>query len=82
MAKAQAVLGAARGGLILYLNPIYLAVLAWLVLGEPLQVHHYLGSALVPPGIFLVNSAGKGLSLYSIYRHKKAKTFPSIEESP
>ncbi len=59
-AKAQAVLGAARGGLILYLNPIYVAVLAWFFLGEPLQGYHYLGSALVLPGIFLVNSAGKG----------------------
>ena len=53
--KAQAVLGAAKGGLILYLNPLYIAVLAWIFLGEPLQFYHYLGSALILPGIFLVN---------------------------
>ena len=53
--KAQAVLGAAKGGLILYLNPLYVAVLAWIFLGEPLQFYHYLGAALILPGIFLVN---------------------------
>ena len=53
--KAQAVLGAAKGGLILYLNPLYVAVLAWIFLGEPLHLYHYLGAALILPGIFLVN---------------------------
>ena len=53
--KAQAVLGAAKGGLILYLNPLYVAVLAWIFLGEPLLFYHYLGAALILPGIFLVN---------------------------
>jgi drug/metabolite transporter (DMT)-like permease len=48
-------LGAAKGGLILYLNPLYVAVLAWIFLGEPLQFYHYLGAALILPGIFLVN---------------------------
>jgi drug/metabolite transporter (DMT)-like permease len=49
--KAQAVLVAAKGGLILYLNPLYVAVLAWIFLGEPLQFYHYLGAALILPGI-------------------------------
>ena len=53
--KAQAVLGAAKGGLILYLNPLYVALMAWLFLGEPLQHYHYLGAGLILPGIFLVN---------------------------
>ena len=53
--KAQAVLGAAKGGLILYLDPLYVAVLAWIFLEEPLQFYHFLGAALILPGIFLVN---------------------------
>ena len=57
--KAQAVLGAAKGGLILYLNPLYVALMAWFFLGEPLQHYHYLGAGLILPGIFLVNFSNK-----------------------
>ncbi len=57
-AKAQAVLGAARGSLILYLNPVYVAVLAWIFLGETLESYHLVGAALVMPGIYLANRRG------------------------
>ncbi len=52
-AYVQRQLGANRTSLIMYLVPIYNAVLAWLLLGETLQVYHYAGAALVLPGIYL-----------------------------
>ncbi len=51
----QRELGAARVSVVLYLGPIYAALIAWLVLGEPLQMHHLIGLALILPGIYLVN---------------------------
>ena len=51
----QSELGAARVSVVLYLSPIYAAVMGWIVLGEPLQWHHAVGMALVLPGIYLVN---------------------------
>ena len=54
----QRELGAARVSVTLYLAPIYAAVITWAVLGEPLRLHHYVGMALVLPGIYLVNRKG------------------------
>ena len=51
----QRELGASRVSVTLYLGPIYAAVIAWMVLGEPLRLHHCVGLALVLPGIYLVN---------------------------
>ena len=48
-------LGAARVSVVLYLGPLYAAVMAWLVLGEPVHGYHAVGMALVLPGIYLVN---------------------------
>ena len=53
-AVIQRTLGAAKVSVVLYLGPIYTAVIAWLVLGEPLHVFHAIGMALVLPGIYLV----------------------------
>lgn len=50
----QRELGAARVSVVLYLGPIYTAVVAWLVLGEALHPFHAWGMALVLPGIYLV----------------------------
>ncbi len=50
----QRELGAARVSVVLYLGPIYTALLAWLVLGEGLSAYHLWGMALVLPGIYLV----------------------------
>lgn len=55
----QRELGAARVSVVLYLGPLYTAVMAWLVLGEPLQAHHGWGMALVLPGIYLVQRPAK-----------------------
>jgi drug/metabolite transporter (DMT)-like permease len=53
--KAQRVLGAARTGIIMYLGPVYAALLAWALLGEPLRQFHTVGAALVLGGVYLVN---------------------------
>ena len=51
---AQKILGASRVAVALYLGPLYAAVAAWGVLGEPLGLHHAVGAALILPGVFLV----------------------------
>jgi drug/metabolite transporter (DMT)-like permease len=49
----QRELGAARVGVVMYLGPMYSAVLAWLVLGERIEGFHLLGACLILPGIYL-----------------------------
>jgi drug/metabolite transporter (DMT)-like permease len=52
---AQKMLGASRVAVTLYLGPLYAAVAAWGVLGEPLGWHHLAGAALILPGVYLVS---------------------------
>ena len=52
-AHLTAVLGARRTGLLLYLIPVYNAVLAKIVLGEQLHGYHLTGALLILPGIYL-----------------------------
>ena len=54
----QRELGVARVGVVLYLGPIYAAIIAWLALGEPLHAYHAWAMAMVLPGIYLVNRKG------------------------
>jgi drug/metabolite transporter (DMT)-like permease len=49
----QRVLGAARVGVVLYLGPLYTAVIAWAVLGERIEAFHALGAVLILPGLWL-----------------------------
>ena len=49
----QRELGATRVGMVMYLGPLYSAVLAWIVLGESIEGFHLVGGALILPGIFL-----------------------------
>jgi drug/metabolite transporter (DMT)-like permease len=51
----QRELGAARVSVVLYLGPIYAALIGWLVLGEALSLFHLVGAMLILPGIYLVN---------------------------
>ena len=51
-ATLQKKLGAARAGLTLYLGPLYAAVVAYWVLGEPIQGYHLVGAAVILPGIY------------------------------
>jgi drug/metabolite transporter (DMT)-like permease len=48
-------LGAARAGLTLYLGPLYAAVAGWVVLGEPIELYHLVGAAVILPGIYLAS---------------------------
>jgi drug/metabolite transporter (DMT)-like permease len=57
--KVQRVLGAARTGIIMYLGPVYAALLAWALLGEPLRMFHAVGAALVLGGVYLVSRKSK-----------------------
>jgi len=52
-ARIQRALGASPTALILYLAPIYTALMAWLILGESMRLYHLVGAALILPGIFL-----------------------------
>lgn len=51
----QKVLGASRVAVTLYLGPLYAALAAWGVLGEPLGSHHWAGAALILPGVYWVS---------------------------
>lgn len=47
-------LGAARAGVLLYLQTIFTAVLAYLILGEQLQRYHLEGATIIVVGLLLV----------------------------
>ena len=49
----QRALGAARVGVVLYLGPLYSAVIAWAVLDERIELFHGVGALLILPGIWL-----------------------------
>ena len=49
----QRELGAARTGIVMYLGPIWSALIAWWLLGEQPQGFHLAGAALILPGIYL-----------------------------
>lgn len=51
---SQKIIGASRVAVTLYLAPLYAALAAWGLLGEPLGWHHLMGAALIFPGVFLV----------------------------
>lgn len=51
-------LGAGPTGLIMYMSPLFTALLSFLLLGEPLHLYHLAGVLLVLPGIFLATRAG------------------------
>jgi drug/metabolite transporter (DMT)-like permease len=46
-------LGSNRASLLMYLIPVYNAGLAWVLLGEELRLYHFIGAAMVLPGIYL-----------------------------
>ena len=48
-------LGAARAGSFLYLQALFVAILAWLILGESLQLYHLAGAALIATGVLLAS---------------------------
>ena len=48
------ILGASRAGGLLYTQMVFTAVLAWLILGEPIEPYHYAGAGLIAVGVVLV----------------------------
>jgi drug/metabolite transporter (DMT)-like permease len=50
-------LGAARSSLVMYLSPLYAALIAWLLLGEAPRGYHAVGAALILPSIWLATRA-------------------------
>jgi drug/metabolite transporter (DMT)-like permease len=48
------VLGASKAGVFLYLQIFFVALLAWIFLGEHLEPYHYEGGALIVLGVVLV----------------------------
>ncbi|HRO60889.1 MAG TPA: DMT family transporter [Burkholderiaceae bacterium] len=52
----QKELGPARTGLVMYLGPPYAAAATWLLLGEVPAWYHWVGTALLLPGIWLATS--------------------------
>lgn len=56
----QRVIGAARAALMMYLSPVYGAVIAWAVVGEIPGWHHALGAALILPSIWLATRPAPG----------------------
>jgi drug/metabolite transporter (DMT)-like permease len=51
--KLVAELGPARTSVLIYLIPLYTALLAWALLGERLALYHLLGAAFIAPGLYL-----------------------------
>ncbi len=49
----QQELGAARAGLVLYVSPLYTALIAWWLLSESPHWYHAAGACLILPGMFL-----------------------------
>lgn len=49
-------LGAAKAGIFLYLQTVFVAILAWLLLGERLYLYHAEGAALIAVGVLLVTA--------------------------
>ncbi|MDI7861329.1 DMT family transporter [Rhizobiaceae bacterium n13] len=47
-------LGAARAGVLLYVQTIFIAVLAWLILDERMHFYHLEGAALIVAGLLLI----------------------------
>jgi drug/metabolite transporter (DMT)-like permease len=47
-------LGASRGGSLMYLQMIFTTFLAWLILGEAIEIYHFVGMALILAGVALV----------------------------
>ena len=59
----QRELGAARTALLLYLSPVYGALLAWWVLGEPPHWYHAVGALLILPSIWLATRVPPGRAM-------------------
>ena len=51
--------GPAQAGLVMYLSPIYAAIIAWVLLGEAPAWFHCVGAAMIFPSIYLATRDGE-----------------------
>ena len=51
---AQRVLGPGPTSLGMYIGPLYVALIAYLVIGEPVRTYHWVGGALILVGLWRV----------------------------
>lgn len=63
--RSLEVLGAGRAGVFLYLQPVFIAGLAYVLLGERLHPYHLGGAALILVGVLLVTLIKPGAALSS-----------------
>ncbi len=49
----QQEVGAARAGMVLYVSPLYTALIGWWILDEPPFWYHAMGACLILPGMYL-----------------------------
>ena len=56
----QSVLGPGPVAMTMYLGPLYAAVVGWLLLGEPMALHHLVGGVLILSGVGLVVAGQRG----------------------
>ena len=47
------IVGAGRAAMVMYLMPVFTALLGWLLLGEALRTFHWIGGALIFAGLLL-----------------------------
>ena len=59
----QRVSGISKVSVILFLGPLYTAIMAAVVLNERLSAHHFVGAALILPGVALVTWLGARRSI-------------------
>ena len=55
------VVGAARAALTNYVMPVFTALLGWVLLGESLQVYHWIGAAMIFGGLLLATRPRKSV---------------------
>ena len=65
--KLVAMVGPGRTGLLMYLVPVYIAGLAYVLLGEMPRIFHLVGILLILPGIWLATSAWLARNAESIW---------------
>lgn len=65
-------LGAAKAGIFLYLQTVFVAILAYLLLGERLYLYHFEGAALIAIGVLLV----------TLLKPREATAHPASVASP
>ncbi|MDE2368825.1 MAG: DMT family transporter [Burkholderiales bacterium] len=70
----QQELGAGRAALVMYLAPVYAALLAWWLLGEPPRWYHGVGALLILPSIQLAGRRPAG--------DRKSGMAPSLSSPP